>query len=87
MIIRRLEEVCGTDREVDTGPWSSRRLLLRHEGMGFSLHDTVVRTGAELPMCYRNHLEAVYCIAGEGELLVVATGERTYRLDVDAVCP
>ncbi len=76
MIVRRLAEVEGTEREVDAGPWTSRRLLLRPDGMGFSLHDTVIRAGAELPMHYRNHLEAVYCIAGDGELLVVATGER-----------
>jgi L-ectoine synthase len=26
-------------------------------------------------MCYRNHLEAVYCVAGSGTIEVVATGE------------
>jgi L-ectoine synthase len=43
--------------------------------MGFSLHDTLIHAGAVLEMEYRNHLEAVYCIAGSGTLRAVATGE------------
>jgi L-ectoine synthase len=27
-------------------------------------------------MCYRNHLESVYCIAGEGDIEDTATGQR-----------
>ena len=46
------------------------------DGMGFSLHDTVMETGTETTMWYRNHLEAVYCIEGEGEIEDLATGER-----------
>lgn len=79
MIVRKLEETLGTDQEVDTPNWTSRRLLLARDGMGFSLHDTVIRAGTENPMCYRHHLEAVYCIAGEGEVENVADG-RVHRL-------
>jgi len=79
MIVKSLEEVLGTEREVVTPQWTSRRLLLRREGMGFSLHDTVIRAGAEVPMCYQNHLEAVYCIEGEGEVETEADG-RVYPL-------
>ena len=75
MIVRTLQEVVGTDREVDAGNWVSRRLLLAGDRMGFSLHDTVIRAGTETPMCYRHHLEAVYCIEGRGSVEVVATGE------------
>jgi L-ectoine synthase len=75
VIVRTLEEVAGTDREVDAGNWVSRRLLLAGDRMGFSLHDTVIRAGTETPMCYRHHLEAVYCIEGHGSVEVVATGE------------
>jgi len=74
MIIRRLEEL-DSDRVVSTENWVSRRLLLRGEGMGFSLHDTVIRAGTTTRMCYANHLEAVYCIAGSGTVTVVASGE------------
>jgi L-ectoine synthase len=42
--------------------------------MGFSFHITTIYAGAELPMHYKNHLEAVYCISGEGSIEDLATG-------------
>lgn len=75
MIVRKLEDCLGTSREVHSNGWTSRRLLLRDDGMGFSLHDTLIHAGASLEMEYRNHLEAVYCIAGSGTLRALATGE------------
>lgn len=74
MIVRDLETTLDTDREVDTPNWTSRRLLLADDRMGFSLHDTVIKAGTATPMCYRNHLEAVYCIEGEGEVESTADG-------------
>ncbi|TVR42107.1 MAG: ectoine synthase [Planctomycetota bacterium] len=68
MLTRRLEDILGSEREVDGGNWNSRRLLLREDGMGFSMHDTIIRAGTETLIWYRNHLEAVYCIEGEGEV-------------------
>jgi L-ectoine synthase len=50
-------------------------LLLAADRMGFSLHDTVIHAGSETRMHYRNHLEAVYCIAGTGSIEAVASGE------------
>ncbi len=75
MIVVRLEEVLGTSAEVDTEGWTSRRLIYRDAGMGYSVNDTVIKAGAELEMEYRHHLETVYCIEGEGEILDLATGE------------
>jgi L-ectoine synthase len=75
VIVRTLDEIRDTDREVRAATWISRRLFLRSEGMGFSLHDTTILAGTETHMCYRNHLEAVYCVSGEGSVEVVATGE------------
>lgn len=75
MIVRTLESVVGSDRHVFAPTWNSRRLLLARDGMGFSLHDTLIDAGTETPMCYRHHLEAVYCVEGEGTLEDVATGE------------
>lgn len=74
MIIRKLADIVGTERDVRADHWHSRRLLLRSDGMGFSMHDTVLHAGTETSMWYRNHLEAVYCIAGEGELEERETG-------------
>lgn len=76
MIVRRLENVLGTDRDVHTKNWVSRRLLLKKDGMGFSLHETTVYPGTETEMEYVNHLEAVYCIEGEGEVELLPGGER-----------
>ncbi|WP_373019458.1 ectoine synthase [Thiomicrorhabdus sp.] len=69
MIVKNLyDDVIGTDADVDTKQWNSRRLLLAKDGMGFSLHDTVIKPGEDLHLWYKNHLEAVYCIEGEGEI-------------------
>jgi L-ectoine synthase len=76
MIVRTLEQVIDTERDVHAATWNSRRLLLKADGMGFSLHDTVMREGSSTLMCYRHHLEAVYCIEGRGELEDLATGTR-----------
>lgn len=70
MIIRNLEDdIIGTQADVDTPQWNSRRLLLANDGMGFSLHDTVIKAGEDLHLWYKNHLEAVYCIEGEGDIV------------------
>jgi L-ectoine synthase len=76
MIVRRLHEVAGTERDVasHSGTWVSRRFLLRDDGLGFSFHDTTIYAGTETRMWYRHHLEAVYCVAGEGELEDLETG-------------
>lgn len=68
MIVRRLEDVEGTDRDVSAPTFNSRRFLLRDDGFGFSFHDTVLYAGSETYIWYKNHLEAVYCIDGTGEL-------------------
>lgn len=76
LIVRTLEDVKGTEREVkaENGNWVSHRLLLRHEEMGFSFHDTTIFAGTETFIWYKNHLEAVYCVAGEGEIENLETG-------------
>lgn len=76
MIVRRLDEVIGTQRQVTAENWTSRRILLRDDNMGFSLHDTVIRAGTATPMHYKHHLEAVYCIEGKGRVRMADTGEE-----------
>ena len=77
MIVRTLQEAEKTERRVVTQNWESVRLLLKSDGMGFSLHVTTVYPGTVTPMWYRHHLEAVFCIAGEGEVETVE-GARVY---------
>jgi L-ectoine synthase len=74
VIIRSLDAVAGTDLDVMAPTWHSRRLLLAADGMGFSVHDTIIEAGTETVMWYRNHFEAVYCIAGCGSIEECATG-------------
>ena len=76
MIVRSLEDVVGSDRDVEGEVWRSRRLLLRRDELGFSLHDTTVAAGTELNLQYKHHLEACYCLEGEAELVDLASGER-----------
>ena len=78
MIIRSIDKICGSGSEVASKSknWVSRRLLLKKDGMGFSLHDTVIHPGTETEMWYRNHLEAVYCVKGEGILYDVTNDQR-----------
>lgn len=68
MIVRTLAELEGSERDVAGPTWRSRRLLLAGDGMGFSLHDTILHASTETRMHYKHHLEAVYCVEGEGEL-------------------
>jgi L-ectoine synthase len=76
VIVRTLEEVEGSDRDVAGEGWRSRRLLLRRDELGFSLHDTTVAAGTELNLQDKHHLEACYIIEGEANLTDSATGEQ-----------
>lgn len=77
MIVRHINDVIGTDREVEApeGQWVSRRMLLANEKMGFSFHETIIRAGTKTHIHYQNHLEAVYCVAGNGKIEDLATGK------------
>ena len=88
MIVRTLEEITGTDRDVETANWRSRRILLARDGVGFSLHETVLQPGTVNEFWYAHHVEAVLVIEGEGELHDEAGGTvhrlgpgSTYVLD------
>lgn len=74
MIVRDIEDARGTERDVRTPNWASVRLLLKSDGMGFSLHETTIFPGTETYIRYANHLEAVYCIEGEGEVETLDDG-------------
>jgi L-ectoine synthase len=75
MIVRDLNEAKNTDRRVDSEGWNSVRLLLAGDKMGFSFHITTIYADTELHFEYKNHFESVYCVAGEGSIEDVATGE------------
>jgi L-ectoine synthase len=74
MIVRTLDELDGTDRDVVTDNWRSRRIVLAKEGVGFSVHETVLYAGTVNDFWYANHIEAVMVVEGEGELIDKDTG-------------
>jgi L-ectoine synthase len=74
VIVRRLQDAEQTDRRVATANWESTRLLLQSDGMGFSLHVTTIYADTETPMWYRDHLEAVLCLEGTGEIEDLGAG-------------
>lgn len=87
MRVVTVEEVTGTSREVycpSAADCISFRLLLKSEGMGFSVNKTVVPKGGVQHWHYLNHLEACYCIAGHGILTDLKTGE-THHIWPDTV--
>lgn len=75
MLVRKLDEIIGTEDETSSETWSSRRFLFAKDKMGFSLTDTIIRAGTETHIWYQNHLEAVYCIEGNGEVETVKDGK------------
>lgn len=75
MIVKNINEIAGTEHDVVTRNWSSRRILLNKDGMGFSLHETTIFPGTETYIWYKHHLEAVFCVEGEGEVETVADGK------------
>ncbi len=68
MIVRTLQEIAGTERDVNWGNGQSRRFLVEKDGMGFAFMETLILAGTDTFIQYRNHLEACYCIEGEGEI-------------------
>lgn len=77
MKVIRLAEIANAGREVycPKGGFISFRFLLAADGMGFSLHKTVVPPGGPQHWHYKNHLEACYCVSGRGLLTNLRTGQ------------
>lgn len=75
MKVVKLEDIIGTKQEVKADTWVSRRLLLKKDKMGYSVNDTIIKAGTETHIWYQNHLEAVYCIEGDGEVETLKDGK------------
>lgn len=68
MIVRGIEDA----KTVEWGNGLSRRFPTTSDGMGYTLTDTIVNAGTKSRLEYRNHLEACYCVEGEGEVVDMA---------------
>ena len=75
MLIRKLDDIRATDRNVHSKGWESARMLLKDDGMGFSFHITTMYAGEELQMHYKHHFEAVFILEGKGTIEDLANGE------------
>ncbi|MDM8165229.1 ectoine synthase [Roseovarius sp.] len=77
MIVRDFNDIVENqkDRVVTDAEWSSVRMLLADDKMGFSFHITFLNTGSEHTFEYKNHFESVYCMSGKGSITDIATGE------------
>ena len=77
MIVRNFHDIAANDRArvVSDAQWTSTRMLLADDGMGFSFHITVLQAGSEHTFEYKNHFESVYCMQGRGSITDLATGE------------
>ena len=79
MIVRTLEESENSDRRVTTETWESTRMLLKDDKMGFSFHITTIFANKETHIHYKNHLESVYCMSGNGEIETLSDG-KVYQI-------
>jgi L-ectoine synthase len=75
MIVRDFHDLKDGPRAVSDAQWTSVRMLLADDGMGFSFHITTLYAGSEHTFHYKNHFESVYCISGKGSITDLAKGE------------
>ena len=77
MIVREFNKIAAEEpnRVVSDANWTSVRMLLADDKMGFSFHITFLEEGSEHTFHYKNHFESVYCMKGKGTITDLATGE------------
>lgn len=75
MIVKTLEDVAGTSGDAHGDKWHSMRLLHKADGMGVTLTDSILEAGFEMDLWQKNHLEACYCLEGEGTIEELDNGK------------
>ncbi|WP_329404776.1 ectoine synthase [Streptomyces melanogenes] len=66
--MRAVEDVVGSECDVDWGNGRSRRILVQADNLGFGLTETYVQPGSESYLRYDNHQEVCYCVSGSGSV-------------------
>lgn len=84
MKVVNVNELANTDRDVQFKEGSSIRPVVEKDGMGFSVHKTMIRKGTKGHWHYKNHLESCYCISGKGILTSLDSGE-SYEITPDVI--
>lgn len=68
MLIKTIEGISQTNQFFEAPNWSSARLLVSDDNMGFSVHVTRIFSGPTGDTEYPHHLEAAYCVEGHATL-------------------
>lgn len=84
MRVINVNDLANTERDVQFNEGYSIRPVLEKDGMGFSVHKTMIRKGTVGHWHYKNHLESCYCISGKGILTSLDTGEK-YEITPDVI--
>lgn len=84
MKVININDLRGTDREVEGEGFTSIRPLLESDGMGFAVCKTIIPKGESHYWHYDKHLEACYCIKGKGVLTDYWEG-NTYSIVPDTI--
>ena len=77
MLIRSFQQVeaAGHVISISHGKSTAVRVLLKSDGLGFSLSEARCGAGNQSKLWYKNHWEANYVRAGKGSLLNLSTGQ------------
>ena len=52
MIVRDIKDIEGTEDDIVTETWRSKRIILKKDGMGYSVHETTIFAGTETHIYY-----------------------------------
>ena len=66
----------GNVKKAATGTWESRRYFLEKDGLGFSMHHTILYAGCTTLIWYKHHFEGVFVIQGSGTIEVVTPHQK-----------
>ena len=79
MIVKYKETLIGGPHHRRLATGESTRLLVRSDGVGFTLADFTMEPGSEATLQYKNHVECNYIVDGRGTLENLETGS-TYEI-------
>ncbi len=74
MIIKKIADIVGTKGDASGENWHSYRLLHAEDGMAVTLTDSILEAGFDMQLWQKNHLEACYCLEGEGTVEEIDSG-------------
>jgi L-ectoine synthase len=74
MLVKRKQDLLGTDRHVKTHAYETVRFLLEPDRAGVTLTDITLEPGIEETYGYAEHIEVAYCLEGHAILTDLTDG-------------